>query len=210
MSTWSECVSSDAVQIFSYPHADDAQGCSDRSFTTDKEMQFDMIEAARMEGIREGEARAQKQFENSLRAERAAILQAIHRLDAEREAYARRAEPEVVRLALAIAKKVLHRESQIDPMMLAGIVRSALDRLKATGKVVLRVTPRYLEQWRKAVDDISTRADVLADPDVPEESCTLETELGNTEISISGPLLEIEKGFFDLLNLHGNTEQRVQ
>ena len=47
----------------------------------------------------------------------------------ERQNYYRRIEGEVVELALAIARKILHREVQIDPHALAGIVRVTLEKL---------------------------------------------------------------------------------
>ena len=62
----------------------------------------------------------------------AAALSAFAR---ERAAYYRRVEGEVVQLALAVARKILHREAQLDPQALAGIVRITLENLDAGTKV---------------------------------------------------------------------------
>jgi flagellar assembly protein FliH len=43
----------------------------------------------------------------------------------QREQYFVRAEAEIVQLALAIAAKILHREAQVDPMLVATLVRMA-------------------------------------------------------------------------------------
>ncbi len=55
----------------------------------------------------------------------------------------------MVRLALAIARKVLHREAQLDPLLLAGVVRVALDQMQAGSRVVLRTSTDAAEPWRK-------------------------------------------------------------
>ena len=45
-----------------------------------------------------------------------------------------------MQLALAIARKVLHREAQIDPNCLLGLVRDTLEKLQEETKMRLRVT----------------------------------------------------------------------
>ena len=60
---------------------------------------------------------------------------------AQREGYFQRVESEVVQLALSIARKILHREAQIDPLLLAGIVRVALESLNDGTQVRLRANP---------------------------------------------------------------------
>ena len=52
----------------------------------------------------------------------------------DRASYFQKVEGEVVQLALGIARKILHREAQLDPLLLAGIVRVALEKIDgATG-----------------------------------------------------------------------------
>ena len=58
-----------------------------------------------------------------------------------RKTYYRRVESEVVQLALAIARKILHREAQLDPRALAGIVRVTLEKLRRGTTVHLHVQP---------------------------------------------------------------------
>ena len=47
-----------------------------------------------------------------------------------------------MQLALSIARKILHREAQLDPLLLAGIVRVALEKIDGATEVVLRVHPQ--------------------------------------------------------------------
>ena len=50
--------------------------------------------------------------------------------EAERSDYYARVEAEIVQLALAIAAKILHREAQVDPMLVAALVRMAVEKMR--------------------------------------------------------------------------------
>jgi hypothetical protein len=54
-----------------------------------------------------------------------------------------------VQLALSIARKVLHREAQVDPLLLMGIVRVALERIEGATGVTLAVHPEQVPEWRQ-------------------------------------------------------------
>ena len=113
------------------------------------------VEAAREQGIRDGEARAQASIAARVEQERRAIAEAIAAFRGEAGAYFRRVETELVRLAVAIARKVLHREAQLDPLLLAGVVRVALDQIQDGSQVVLRARrpPRQTRGapcWRRS------------------------------------------------------------
>jgi flagellar assembly protein FliH len=111
-------------------------------------------------------------------------------------------ESEVVRLALAIARKVLHREAQLDPLLLAGVVRVALDQMQAGTHVVLRTSTDSVGTWRTFCDQHCREhqsVEVVGDSGLAGPGCVLQAEAGSTEISLEGPLQEIQRGFFDLL-----------
>ena len=52
-------------------------------------------------------------------------------LRAERDRFLHAVEQEVVKLALAVAARILRREAQMDPLLLTGAVRVALGQLAA-------------------------------------------------------------------------------
>jgi len=160
------------------------------------------VEAARKEGLRLGEAQAQAAAEQAIEQERAAMLSALRDFESRRNDYFRRVEIEVVRLALAIARKVLHREAQMDPLLLAGIVRVALDQMQAGTRVVLRTSADSAELWREFCQQHyrgKQAVEVVADDSLEAGRCLLEAEVGTSEISLDNQLQEIESGFFDLL-----------
>src|ERR1700756_2700790 len=70
---------------------------------------------AHARGLCEGKAEAQKRFEEQLARERSALAAALAQFTRDRAVYFQNVEREVVQLALSIARKILHREAQVDP-----------------------------------------------------------------------------------------------
>jgi flagellar assembly protein FliH len=158
--------------------------------------------AARAAGQQEGEAAARAAFAAELGHIREQIVQAIAGFARERSNYYQQVETEVVQLALSIARKVLHREAHVDPLLLAGIVRVVLDKMESTTKVVVRVPPLQVAEFRSyfALHHQPEEApEVIEDAALEANHCKLETALGTTELGLEVQLKEIENGLMDLL-----------
>jgi flagellar assembly protein FliH len=158
--------------------------------------------AALEQGRQSGQQQVRAEFESALAKNREQISQTLREFTLERQNYYRRIEGEVVQLSLAIARKILHRETQIDPNVLAGIVRITLEKLDSGTKVSLHVHPLEAAQWRHyfacQIDSLPA-PDVLEDAAVVRGECRVETSLGSTEIGLESQLKEIETGLLDLL-----------
>jgi hypothetical protein len=89
-------------------------------------------ERGRLEGEEGGRRKQAEEHSQTLVEARSSIVAAIEGFAAERKEYFRGVEAEAVKLALAIARKILHRETQMDPLLLRSVVRSAMDRLEDT------------------------------------------------------------------------------
>src|SRR6201986_1012138 len=76
------------------------------------------------------------------------VTRVLKEFEHERVEYFRRVEGEVVQLALAIARKILHREAELDPTLLKGIVRVTLEQFDRGTSVDLFVPPRDVTDWR--------------------------------------------------------------
>jgi flagellar assembly protein FliH len=138
----------------------------------------------------------------SVARERERLIGVVNDFCAARERYFVAVEQEVVKLALGIAERVLHRETQIDPLLLAGVVRVALDKMADGSGVVLRVAQADVDAWQLVfhTTELSERPRVVEDVRLERGDCVLETKMGTVELGVSVQLKEIEKGFFDLLN----------
>lgn len=160
------------------------------------------IAEAHAQGVREGMMQAQQTLGKQLVTERATIAETVQAFEKQLSGYYARAEVELVHLALAIAAKILHREAQVDRMVVAGLVKVALDKLQQGTRVIAHVRPENVTPWIQYFQEkMAGRIHVEVKPDVSLEAnnCILETDLGTTELGIETQLKEIEKGFFDLL-----------
>ena len=157
---------------------------------------------ARKEGRDEGVAQGVADFEKKLALEKQTLVQTIREFARERDTYFQRVEAEAVGLAIAIARKILHREAQVDPLLLAGVVRVGLDNVAAGTSVRLKVHPSQVQIWKDFFlrqHDLQSPPELVGDPALESGRCLLETELGSTDVTLEAQLKEIEKGFFDLL-----------
>ena len=158
--------------------------------------------AAREAGRLEGEAKARATFDLHLAEIRESVRLAIADFAQERARYFEQIETEVVRLALSIARKILHREAQVDPLLLAGMVRVALGKIESGTKVVVRVHARQVSECRAYFAQHMEPGDipeVVEDSRLPVDHCTLETAVGTSELGLEVQLKEIEQGLFDIL-----------
>jgi flagellar biosynthesis/type III secretory pathway protein FliH len=157
---------------------------------------------ARAQAREEGKADARKAFDQQLVRERASLAGALGQFTRDRAAYFEKIEAEVVQLALSIARKILYREAQVDPLLLAGIVRVALEKIDGATGVRLHVHPQNAADWRRYFSthlDPSDLPDIIEDPAQTIDACTLETSMGTAAIGLEVQLKEIEQGLMDLL-----------
>lgn len=146
---------------------------------------------------REAAAEQLRQIEEARVRQAGALLQQFAEA---RDHYLQSVEQEVVRLAMAVAARILRRESQMDPLLLTGAVRVALGQLSETTRVKLRVPEQDLGLWQEAIaalPNLNLRPTVVADATMRLGDCAVETELGTVDLGIRSQLAEIERGFFD-------------
>jgi len=158
--------------------------------------------AARETGRQEGESQGRAAGEQHLAQVRESVGAALAEFAHDRSQYYRQVEGEVVQLALSIARKILHREAQVDPRLLAGMVRVTLEKIESATKVVLRVHPRQVSECRGYFEchmKANQVPDVVEDPAMAMDHCVLQTALGTTEVGVEVQLKEIEQGLLDLL-----------
>jgi flagellar assembly protein FliH len=162
------------------------------------------FDAGRQRGHEEGrkaehELQAAMRFEEEKR-HKEQLGAVIQKFVVESDRYLQEVEHEVVELALAVAARILRRESQMDPLLLTGAVRVALGQLSKTTKVRLQVPESEFDLWTDAIAHIPNlplKPDVLAGESLHLGDCLIETEMGSVDLGIRAQLGEIERGFFD-------------
>lgn len=160
-----------------------------------------LVKQARVEGAAEAEKRLRKEYEEKLTMAASQIKRALEQFTQEQRDYFARVEAEVVRLALSVASRILHREAQVEPMLVATLVRIAIEKMHEGSNITVRVAPAEIARWREYLGDRINGSTIsfAEDPRLSSKACVLETELGSADFSIEAQLKEVEQGFFDLL-----------
>jgi flagellar assembly protein FliH len=191
------CEAGGAAGQPTFPRADSASAGRGES-ASDPSALAQAKELGRQTGERESRAK----FEAQLAGERSAVAKALKEFARERAAYYQKIEEEAVRLALSIARKVLHREAQVDPLLLMGIVRVALERIEGATGVTLAVHPQQAADWRRYLASCMDPGDlpeIVEDAAMTLQQCALRTSMGTAAIGLEVQLKEIEQGLMDLL-----------
>jgi flagellar assembly protein FliH len=158
------------------------------------------IEIARIDAKTEAREECEQKLEERVAEQRTLLVKALDEFQRERGRYFAGIETEIVKLSLAIAARVLHRESKLDPLLLTGVVRVALEKLAKESTAVLHVPVGELEMWRMAFEsDMESSLQLMEDRRLSAGECVLNTNVGTVELGVGAQIEEIERGFFDLL-----------
>jgi len=158
------------------------------------------FEAGRARGREEAGETERESLLNARRQEERRMAGAVESFAEAREGYLRAVEVEVVKLALAVAARILRREAQMDPLLLTGAVRVALGQLSQTSEVKLRVPACDLDLWQEAIrhlPNLPVKPAVLVGEGLRLGDCVIESSLGTVDLGVRSQLGEIERGFFD-------------
>ncbi len=167
-------------------------------FASDPEQK---IRAAYQQGLQEGQASARQEAMAQLDAMNQRMARTIEELSGLRQRYRHEAEEDVVALALAIARRVLHRELTVAPDALLGLVKVALEKIEAREVHRVRIRPedapivkQYLEKM-----GLPQRVEVIADPGLERGAAILDSSRGALDASVETQLAEVERGLADLV-----------
>ena len=113
----------------------------------------------------------------------------------------RRAEADVVKLSMEIARRVLHRELSLDSSALEGLIRAALEKLQAREVYRVRIHPEQQLVLRACLEQSGRggNVEVLSDPSLARGGAIFEMSCGSLDASLETQLQEIERGLVDRL-----------
>ena len=140
-------------------------------------------------GDREGRDAARAGVEATL----ARLAQTIDTIAALRTSFLRRSEQDLVRLAMAIAERVIHREVQLDRDLILVMARAAIARLGDAAVVTVHVNSDDLAAIapRLEIQTATGPIRLVADPGVPAGGCFVESNLGDVDATIEEQMREI-------------------
>jgi flagellar assembly protein FliH len=107
------------------------------------------------------------------------------------------AERDLVELSIEIAKKLVHREIQIDEKIIATLVRVALERLTVKNGIKVTVGPLDAKILSKELKDLlgdEGSIELKIDDELRRGDCVVESDYGSIDARISEQFKEIEEG----------------
>jgi len=150
-------------------------------------------------GFAEGSAAAAAEATERERSRQEQFGAAIEHLASYRARIRREAEADLVRLSLAIARRLMHRELHIDPQALLGLLKAALERIEHQEAHRVRVHPALAAAARQSLDGRGIPIEVVPDSRLAPGGAVFETRRGDVDAGLETQLAEIESGFVDLL-----------
>ncbi len=159
------------------------------------------VEEAFQRGLAEGEAQGRRAGTQQVQAAVDRLARSCVEMAGLRRKIQREAESDLVRLAMAIARRILRRELTVDPHALLGLVKAGLEKLDARELNRIRIHPEAAA-WlaaRLESEGLPRRVEVVADPSLEPGAAIFESQRGTLDASADTQLAEIERGFVDLL-----------
>ncbi len=150
-------------------------------------------EQARNEGFACGQAEARQAWEGKLTE----ALQLIADIEKERVERITGSEPELLKLAGAIAEKIIGAELVQEPSQQLDLVKSALSRVVNASRITLRVHPDDLQYLSEHLPEVRmvfngpTPLQLAGDEAIPSGGCFIETERGSVDARIKVQLEQI-------------------
>jgi flagellar assembly protein FliH len=153
------------------------------------------------QGVAAGRSTGEQQAQQQLEPVMARLAQSIGEFTGLRRRVRSEGEEDVVRLAVAVSRKILHREITVDSESLLGLVKAAMQRVDARELHRVRMHPDDIPMLERSLEAVGmpARLEVLADPSLERGGLVLETARGNLDASVETQLGEIERGFIYLV-----------
>jgi flagellar assembly protein FliH len=157
------------------------------------------VAEARAAGLREGEAAARARAAADVQPVLEKLARSIEDLAQIRGRLRKQAEGDVIKLSLAIARRVLRRELAIDRDAMRGLIMAALEKLQAQEICRVRTNPAQAAAITACLREGASNAkvEVIPDGSLQPGGVVFETNQGNLDASVDSQLAEIERGLAD-------------
>lgn len=153
-------------------------------------------------GFHEGQKAGLEASEKKLNILMQRYAESISEIDNLKTSLYSRVEREVVKLALEVAKKIVHREVQADPEIVQTLVKVALGHAALKSAVKVRLHPSdysNIMKHRSALSSANAECreiELVSDKSIEQGGCLVQTECGDIDARIAEKFREVERSFF--------------
>jgi flagellar assembly protein FliH len=154
------------------------------------------------EAYEKGVRAARQSLEGEVRSAVETLATTIAEVASTRAETIRRAEADVVRLSIEIARRVLHRELAVDSSALEALIKAAIEKLQQQEVYRVRVHPDQERLVRGCLEQAGRGQgiEVIGDPKQSKGGAFFEISRGALDASVDTQLREIEHGLIDELH----------
>lgn len=150
-----------------------------------------------VKGKEEGFEAGREEMGNLIKEAKSVLQQAMR----ERELLIRSIEPEIARLAIRIAEKIIQTQVEINEDIVVNMIRAAVEKVKQREEVIIKVNQEDYEYVREKKDVFACMVEglktmeVVVDPGVERGGCIIETNLGNVDARINTQIQTVQLAF---------------
>lgn len=160
-----------------------------------------LMEKARKQGYADGLEAGMEEMRARYSIAARTIESVSQRIVEQADELMRHTDVEIVKLAIAVAEKVMRREVDQNPQAVLPVVREAIVCAEGSRAVVLRVNPEDLGVVIAAQEDLLSvsvslrQLDIVEDSRIQRGGCMIEMEVGSVDARIDNQIREIEQAF---------------
>lgn len=176
-----------------------AQKEADRLVAEAQDRVAQIEQDAFQKGLLEARAKINEEVDAAASDLREQFVRTLTELESLYPLIATRSERDLVKLALEIARKVVHREVTTDPDIVISLARVALERLHPRAVATVLLHPddfEYVSAHRQSLSG-SNAIEIVADRAVGRGGCIIQSEHGDIDARIEQQFASIERGFFE-------------
>ena len=155
------------------------------------------------QGMKTGAEAAEQKMEAAIQR----YSDAIAELKGLKKSLYMQVERDVVKLAVEVAKKIVHREIAVDPDIIRTLVRVALGHVTEKSPVTIQVNPVDYHYMMNSHAELSTTEGrdivLVADNSIQQGGCIIQTDCGEVDARIDEKFREVEHAFFNGCGRHG-------
>ena len=178
----------------------DAEAGPERIVAEARARAVEIERQARERGLAEARARADEEVARAAEPLRQRLAQTVEEIAALRGQVVARAERDLVKLALEIAKRIVHREVTVDGDVALTLARVALGRIHSRAQVKLRLHPEDFAYVNARLEELpgGCSVELVEDRAVGRGGCLVETEMGDLDARIERQFAEVERSLLSL------------
>ena len=145
-----------------------------------------LLDQAYQDGYNQGEQEGRGILEHQAEE----FLAAMNRLTQEKGEIFVQARPDILKLSIKIAEKIIQKSISDQPDLFESIIDEAIAKVTDKDKVIIRVNPAQIDTVRKYKDRLLERIndikslEIQDDPKIESGGCLIETKLGYVDATL--------------------------